>query len=136
VKDEDGNHDWKFTGFYGHPESGRQTKSWALLKHLKNHQPVPWLCGGDFNEILEQSEKEGVAVSWLCVAIRWESQMHSFCEALEECRLCDLGYTDPRFTWSNRCNDKTFTKERLNRAVANIEWCCHFQEVTLVNLVT
>lgn len=78
VKDEDGHHDWKFTGFCGRQESARRTESWALLKHLKNHQPVPWMCVGDFNEILEQSEKEGAV-------IRRESQMQSFREALEKC---------------------------------------------------
>lgn len=62
--------------------------------------------------------------------------MQSFREALEECWSCDLGYTGRRFTWSNIRNDKTFTKEWLDRAVANIEWCCRFQEVTLVNLAT
>jgi hypothetical protein len=41
--------------------SARRAKSWELLKHLKSLQPIPWLCLGDFNEIVEQSKKEGGA---------------------------------------------------------------------------
>jgi hypothetical protein len=116
VRDDESSPLWKLTGFYGHPKSARRGESWALLKHLKSFQPVPWLCARDFNEILEQSEKEGAA-------IQRESQMESFREALEECGLCDLGYTGPRFTWCSKRTDRHFTKEWLDRVVANQKWC-------------
>lgn len=29
VKDKDGGVQWKFTGFYGHPESAKRKESWA-----------------------------------------------------------------------------------------------------------
>jgi hypothetical protein len=54
VKDLDGNEQWRFIGFYGQPDSAKRMESWALLKHLSQFQPLPWLCAGDFNEILEQ----------------------------------------------------------------------------------
>jgi len=62
VKDSDGNEQWKFTGFYGQPDSARRDESWALLQHLRIFQPTPWLCAGDFNEILEQNEKCGATL--------------------------------------------------------------------------
>jgi hypothetical protein len=46
VKDYDGNPQWKLTGYYGHPESSKCAKSWALLQHLKTYQPISWLCLG------------------------------------------------------------------------------------------
>jgi hypothetical protein len=49
--------EWKFTGFYGHPEVIHRPASWALLCHLSGIAPKPWLCVGDFNEILSNSEK-------------------------------------------------------------------------------
>ncbi|XP_059436384.1 uncharacterized protein LOC132169351 [Corylus avellana] len=52
-------HPWKFTGFYGHPEVGRQKESWSLLKLLRSFQPEAWLCVGDFNEIAVDSENFG-----------------------------------------------------------------------------
>ncbi|KAL5843046.1 hypothetical protein ACOSQ3_013649 [Xanthoceras sorbifolium] len=41
-------------------ESGSQRQhSWTLLRRLQHQLTLPWLCGGDFNEILSSSEKEG-----------------------------------------------------------------------------
>jgi len=115
---------WKLTCFYGHLVSCRRAESWALLNHLKSFNPVAWLCVGDFNEILEHSEKEGGA-------LRREVQMDGFRNALDECQLGDLGYHGSRFTWSNRRSDAMFTKERLDRAVANQGWCTLFQDITV-----
>jgi hypothetical protein len=48
---------WRFTGFYGHPEAAKRYESWALLNHLKDFLPEAWLCVPDFNEVVEQGEK-------------------------------------------------------------------------------
>jgi hypothetical protein len=59
VKDGENNPWWKFTGFYGNPDCARRAESWELLKFLSTCHPVPWLCAGDFNEVVVQEEKEG-----------------------------------------------------------------------------
>jgi hypothetical protein len=51
---------WKFTGFYGHPDPSKHHEAWALLKHLANFTPLPWVCLGYFNKILSHLEKCGV----------------------------------------------------------------------------
>lgn len=33
--------------------------SWRLLRDLHAYIDLPWLCGGDFNEILFDEEKVG-----------------------------------------------------------------------------
>jgi hypothetical protein len=119
VKDENNNPWWKLTGFYGNPVCARRAESWDLLKFLNTCHPIPWMCAGDFNEVVMQEEKEGSN-------LRKESQLTGFREALEVCRLGDLGFFGSPFTWSNRRSDDTFTKERLDRAVANPEWCSLF----------
>jgi hypothetical protein len=119
VKDNEGNAYWKLTGFYGHPEHDKRKESWALLKHLKATPSLPWCCAGDFNEILEQAEKDGAGP-------RRESQMVGFREAMEEWELSDLGFNGPRFTWSNRHTDNSFTQERLDRALGSHDWCLLF----------
>jgi hypothetical protein len=116
IKDRENNPSWKLTGFYGNPESFRRAESWELLQFLSTCHPTPWLCAGDFNEIVEQMEKEGCN-------IRRESQMKGFREAIESCRLSDLGYLGSMYTWSNGRADGSFTRERLDRAMANPEWC-------------
>jgi hypothetical protein len=85
------------------------------------------MCVGDFNEIIEQSEKDGAG-------LRMESQMDGFRTTLEDCHLGDIGYHGSRFTWSNHRTDATFTKERLDRAVANREWCSLLPEF-MVNIL-
>jgi exonuclease III len=107
---------WKFSGFYGNPEVCKRWESWALLRHLESFSPIPWLCCGDFNEILDASEKRGGAR-------RPETQMKEFQNALEHCRLCDMGSW---YTWSNKRHDDYFTEERLDRMVANLEFASLF----------
>ena len=55
--------------------------------------------------------------------------MEKFRNTLEECQLSDLRYFGPRYTWYNARDDEGFTQERLNRAIANHEWCSIFKEV-------
>lgn len=43
---------WRFIVFYGRPEDHRRWESWALMDHLYKLDSRPWLCCGDFNEIL------------------------------------------------------------------------------------
>ena len=48
---------WRFTGFYEEPDTTKRHEVWFKLRALKNHGSLPWLCAGDFNEIVQQSEK-------------------------------------------------------------------------------
>ena len=50
---------WRFTGFYGDPDTASRENSWSLLRALSSHFSLPWLCMGDFNEILLGEEKLG-----------------------------------------------------------------------------
>ena len=50
---------WRFTGFYGEPITHKRFESWDLLRQLNRQFGLPWLCSGDFNEILRGSEKLG-----------------------------------------------------------------------------
>ena len=50
---------WHFTGFYGEPETASREHSWNLLKDLSHRHSLPWICLGDFNEIVRLEEKKG-----------------------------------------------------------------------------
>ena len=62
VTEEGSGFSWRLTGFYGHPETHRRRESWRFLNTLNNQFRLPWLCFGDFNEILSQEEKSGGAL--------------------------------------------------------------------------
>jgi hypothetical protein len=110
---------WRFTGFYGNLKVCKRHESWALLRHLEGFSPKAWLCCGDFNEIIDDSEKDGGAS-------RPGSQMVDFKSMLEDCQLSDMGFFGSRFTWSNKRHDRSFTKERLDRVVTNIDFAAKY----------
>lgn len=62
--------------------------------NLKPTSKTPWFVGGDFNEIMQHSEKWGGNP-------RSERQLRLFQEALDYCHLGDLGYPGSKFTWCN-----------------------------------
>jgi len=124
---DDSDFHWTFTGFYGNPDRTLRDESWKLLTHLGSLSRDAWLCMGDFNEIIDQSEKVGGA-------IRSEAQMQRFSASLEDCNLHDLGYRGSKFTWSNGRDSSDFIKERLDRAVATPRWCANFSNVSVETL--
>jgi hypothetical protein len=113
---------WKLTGFYGHPDPSKRNEGWSLLRHIAGMDPIPWVCLGDFNEILSSDEKYGGRR-------RQMSLMENFQNILEDCGLSDLGFRGPKYTWNNGREGADFTKERLDRVVANRDWCNLYQGV-------
>ncbi|XP_042974753.1 uncharacterized protein LOC122306392 [Carya illinoinensis] len=118
---------WMLTGFYDHPMTSKRAQSCALLKVLKPTAPTAWMCIGDFNEITSQSEKMG-ALS------RPYKQLEAFREAIEFCDLSALNTKVLKFTWSNKRSGRGFTKERLDRGLANEEWNMKFHNATCMVL--
>lgn len=101
---------WRFTGFYGHPETGQRHISWDLLRSLVQPTSPRWVVMGDFNEILSLNEKSGGP-------LRNNFQMQAFRGAISDCNLEDMGAVGGPFTW---CNSNT--KERLDRGLASSAW--------------
>lgn len=62
--------------------------------------------------------------------------MSSFRQVLEENDLFDLGWRGEKYTWSNKHEDDMFTKERLDRAVANVAWISIFIQAIVDVLAT
>jgi hypothetical protein len=101
--------------------------TWRLLRMIRHHYDLPWLCVGDFNEVLFQWEKVGRAA-------RPQGCLDRFREALEGCGLHDLGLEGDAYTWRNNSHDPCkYIKERLDQAVANKGWCAHFPEFRVIN---
>ncbi|KAL0389915.1 UNVERIFIED_CONTAM: hypothetical protein Scaly_0348600 [Sesamum calycinum] len=118
---------WRFTGFYGFADVACRQRSWDLLSTLKNQSRRAWLIAGDFNEILDDSEKIGGRPRPL-----W--QVRRFREALVSIDVFDLGFEGEPFTWCNRHPEPDTICERLDRACADPEWRHKFPN-TLVRYI-
>jgi exonuclease III len=51
---------WRLSCFYGEAQVSERHKTWDMMKRIKASSPLPWVCIGDFNEVLHQHEHEGV----------------------------------------------------------------------------
>ncbi|GAV59752.1 Exo_endo_phos domain-containing protein, partial [Cephalotus follicularis] len=104
---------WRLTGIYSFPEAYLRGRTWSLLEKLVAISNMPWLCFGDFNEILTQEEKVGDRP-------RVESHMQAFRTALDKCGLKDLGYKGVDYTWSNGRWEMGHIRARLDRFVSTL----------------
>ena len=118
---------WRFTGFYGEPDTQNHHISWATLRNLKAMHSLTWICVGDFNEITRAHEiLEG--------KLRPFRQMQDFRDVLDECRFRDLGYVGGKFTWCNRQWDGHTIWERIDKVVVTIDWIEKFPDTKIVHL--
>ena len=128
VTEQDNNFTWRFTGFYGHPESNLRKDSWKLLSYLNSQFSLPWFCCGDFNEILYVSEKSGGPQ-------RTQHQMDGFREVVNLCGFHDLGFSGPQYTWCNMRESSDRVYLRLDRAFANLDWSNKFSNCKVYHVV-
>ncbi|XP_074299289.1 uncharacterized protein LOC141630356 [Silene latifolia] len=91
VRGEEG--EWRITGFYGWPAVADRHLSWELLRLLARQSTLPWVCLGDFNEILFSTEMKGGS--------RPQRQMNNFRAAVDECGLRDVPWEGYNFSYDN-----------------------------------
>jgi hypothetical protein len=82
---ESGGESWRLTCVYGEAQVPECHKTWEMLKFIKASSYLPWVCIGDFNEVLLQSKHEGVQE-------HSRSQIAGFQEMVDVCGLTDLGF--------------------------------------------
>ncbi|XP_021747551.1 uncharacterized protein LOC110713405 [Chenopodium quinoa] len=118
---------WRLTRFYGWSEVHNRHLSWRLLEDLARQSDEAWVCIGDFNEILFESEKKGGRDRAL-----W--QMENFREAIDVCHLCDVHAEGYEFTYDNGQIDEDNVQCRLDRALVTQSWKDLFPKAKLYNL--
>lgn len=82
----------------------------------------PWLCIGDLNQILNESEMAGGAIHNRGLILHFKS-LHS------KLGLYDMGFKGHEFTWH-----REHLYERLDRALCNSSWQHLFPHATLHHL--
>ncbi|CAB4304064.1 unnamed protein product [Prunus armeniaca] len=110
---------FRVTGFYGHPDQTQRHHSWELLWNLGRVGLGPWLCCGDFNEVMECNEKSGSR-------LRRDVQMEDFKQAITDCCLFQFEFIGYPFTWSNKRKDTAHVEARLDRGFGNLALLQHW----------
>ncbi|KAK6159063.1 hypothetical protein DH2020_006377 [Rehmannia glutinosa] len=118
-------HAWVLTGIYGWREGSQKWRTNQLIRELKPKNGTPWLCTGDFNEIMWCFEKSSNR-------FRFDNKIEEFRHTIDSCALNDLGFTGSRFTWTNMQQGENNIQERLDQSLANEEWTHTF----LFHLIT
>jgi hypothetical protein len=128
AKIEFGGKTWRFSGIYGEPRTELRSKTWEALRFLRRQDDLPWLCAGDFNEIVSSSEQRGGNP-------RSKSQMEAFRDCLSDCGLTDLGFSGYEFTWDNKREGGDNVQVRLDRGTATAPFLALFPLTQVEHIV-
>ncbi|XP_059430102.1 uncharacterized protein LOC132163748 [Corylus avellana] len=118
---------WILSCIYGPSEKKNKLAFWDSLTAAGEAFVSPWLCIGDFNFVLDQSEKLGgrpVASSSHC----------PFRNFIDQHGMVDLGFVGNPFTWCNNRKGFATIKERLDRGLASLEWVHLHPDFSLIHL--
>ncbi|XP_073355348.1 uncharacterized protein [Aegilops tauschii subsp. strangulata] len=92
-----------------------------------DERDLPWMCIGDFNEVLRREEHLGPSDrAW--------TQIQQFREVVDACGLADIGYVGMDWTFEKKVTGGQYCRVRLDRALASNEWCNMFPFATLRHL--
>ncbi|XP_028109543.1 uncharacterized protein LOC114308200 [Camellia sinensis] len=100
---------WLFSAIYASPTFNSRRLLWENLTSLADSHNTPWLIMGDFNELLTSLDKFGGRPINLSRALKFK-------ECMDHCGMLDLGFSGPKFTWTNLRNIGALIRERLDRA--------------------
>lgn len=82
------------SAIYASPRFNERKVLWENMEMISEHVLKPWVAFGDFNEVLSEAKKLGGRPVEQAKAIR-------FLEMQSKCDFSDLGFSGPRFTWTN-----------------------------------
>ncbi|KAL8507009.1 hypothetical protein ACS0TY_017768 [Phlomoides rotata] len=119
---------WSCSGIYGWPYRNLRHQTFQLMHRIAPSTDTPWLCLGDFNEILWSWEKKWGNCSRT-------HQMDTFRQTISDLNLHDLGFQGNKFTWSNNSEGIDNIQVRLDRAFANSMWRVIFPKARVFHLL-
>ena len=127
VKVRSSNLNWLLSVIYASPRCAERQVLWSNLKMMAKVHDFPWVMAGDFNEPLMEGDKfggRGLSVNGALL----------FKECLDACSMIDLGFSRPRFTWTNRREIQALIQERIDRFFVNSHLCLMYPEAQVVHL--
>ncbi|XP_075658740.1 uncharacterized protein LOC142628551 [Castanea sativa] len=116
-----------FSAVYASPRFNERCVLWNNLVNVASLHSSPWIIAGDFNEVLADDEKYGGRVVNANRALLFK-------DCLDARNMVDLGFSGPRFTWSNRRGFRNLIQERLDRFFGNPKWCTLYPNTRVSHL--
>lgn len=105
----------KFITFvYGPPKEQDRRKIWSQIVDISKYVSGEWLCVSDYNDFTCQTEKWGGKP-------RAMRKILNFQKFISDCCPLDLGFNGSQFTWCKKRIHRAHIKERIDRALANVE---------------
>lgn len=99
---------------YGAPRREERSDFWNKLSELGTQRQEAWLITGDFNDLLNNSEKVGGPP-------RWEGSFLAFRSFVTQYGIWDLQHSGNSLSWRGT-RYSHFIQSRLDRAMANVAW--------------
>lgn len=102
------NHVFYITCVYGPPRISERHEFWAFLRTVARNVDLPWIVGGDFNQVLSKNSQSPGAIE--------------LSDTLNNCGLIELHTTGNFFTWCNGRQAEDTVWEKLDRILVNADW--------------
>lgn len=120
------NFDFLLTGVYGDIDAICRRRIWDKISSFHISPNQARTCMGDFNDVLFQSDKEGLRP-------RDQGQINQFRNFVDNNRLLDLHLKGCRFTWSNN-REEGHVRAKLDRMLCNARWQMRFPNTCVTAL--
>nr|XP_023892655.1 uncharacterized protein LOC112004654 [Quercus suber] len=118
---------WIFSAVYASPRIIERQMLWENLSKVADLHGKPWIIAGDFNEPLAGEDKFGGRP----VSI---NRSLMFKECLDNCNMVDMGFSGPKYTWTNRREIHSLIQERIDRFFMNPSWCLLYPDAKVSHL--
>jgi hypothetical protein len=112
---------------YGDPHHRQTRVIWDQIStFVFDNLGKPVVCLGDLNNIMTDLDSTSGNVN--------KYRMRTFNAYVKQCGFFDLGFSGPAYTWTNKRFSSKPVFERLDRCLANAEWCAIFPNTNVFNL--
>lgn len=109
---------------YGYNEGKDRLPLWQDLIDLGQNSNVPWMCLGDFNAILSDSDRISRASPNL-------QDIDDFRQCLSLANLVELPFIGPKFSWSNKQLNGARIWSKIDRVLGNLDLIQNYPKIVI-----
>ena len=100
---------------------------WENLTKVAKLHKLSWVMAGDFNKPLIDEDKFGGKGFNI-------NQSLAFKDCLDRCNMVDMGFSSPRYTWTNKRDFNNLILEKIDRFFMNPDWCVIYLNARVTHL--